>query len=143
MIHDSRLAFSAAQALTATAVSTNVIDLSQALRNVGPGKPVWVIVTIDVAADDASANETYVAELQTDTVEGFASPTQLATVTIPRGSAAGAVFVMQVPQTNERYLRCNYTLGGTTPSVTLSAHLSDQIPYAHVAYPDSIPALGS
>ena len=29
-----------------------------------------------------------------------------------------------LPNTNERYIRLNYTLGGTTPTVTLSAHLA-------------------
>ena len=41
------------------------------------------------------------------------------------GSAAGDKFVLAVPadQSGERYLRLSYTLGGTTPSVTVTAFL--------------------
>lgn len=117
---DSLLEFSHDQALTATAVSTNVVDLSSD-RNVGRGEDLYVVVRVGVAADDANADETYVVDLQTDTVENFASPTNVMQVTIPRGSAVGTKFIMRVPNDTEQYLRLNYTLGGTTPSVTLDA----------------------
>jgi len=46
-------------------------------------------------------------------------------VTIPAGSAAGSRFFINVPPNTsfERYSRLNYTLGGTTPTVTVTAHL--------------------
>jgi len=134
---DSRLELSSSQALTATAASTNVIDLGQD-RDIAVGTPMWVVINIEVAADYTSANETYVAALQTDDNSGFSSATDIASVTIPGGSAAGTFFVIGVPYANERYLRLNYTLGGTTPTVTLSANLTNQLPPKYQAYPDAI-----
>lgn len=123
-ILDSLLEFSDAQALTATAASTNTVDL-QSDRNVGRGQDLYVAIYLDgSAADGANADETYVVDLQTDDNDSFSSATNVQQVAIPRGSAQGSKFVMRVPNDTERYLRLNYTLGGTTPSVTLSAYIT-------------------
>lgn len=136
MILDSRLEFSVAQALTATAVSTNVVDLSSD-RNIGPGRSMWVVVQVDEALDDAEGNETYSVALQTSNTEG-SGYADIATVSLPRGSAAGTRFVIGMPYANDRYLRLNYTLGGTTPAGTVSAWLTDQEPASWQAYPDAL-----
>jgi hypothetical protein len=136
MMIDSLLEFSDAQALTGTAASTNVVDLGVD-RDIGPGRTVYVVVTLDVAADDTNANETYVVDLETDTVEAFSSADTIATLTIARGAVAGSMFVIPVPFDNQQWIRLNYTLGGTTPSVTISAHLTDQEPYEHQTYADA------
>lgn len=140
MIMDAENLYSDAQALTATAVSTNVIDHG-ADRNLGIGTPLALVIILDVAADAADADETYTAQLQTDTVEGFGSPTSIAeAITITRGDAAGTRYVRIIPPdtTLERFTRVNYTLGGTTPSVTVTTFL---IPAANlqneVVYPDN------
>ncbi len=140
MLIDSRLEFSVAQALTATAVSTNVVDLGQE-RKIGPGRSMWVVVAPVVAADDASGNETYQIDVQTDTVENFASPTVIASVTPSADLAAGSRVVIGVPYTNQRYLRLNYTLGGTTPSVTVTSFLTDQEPESWEAQADALPSI--
>lgn len=137
MLIDSRLEFSDAQALTATAASTNVVDLGSDV-DIGPGRTLWVILQLDVAADDTDGNETYVADLETDDNSSFSSATTIASVTITRGDAAGTRYVIGFPYANEQYLRLNYTLGGTTPSVTLTAWLTDQEPESWAAYPDAI-----
>lgn len=138
MIIDSRLEFSDAQALTATAVSTNVIDLG-ADRDIGPGKAMWLVVSVDVAADATTGDETYQVDIQSGST---ATPTAvIASLVIPRGTAAGSRFVLGFPWANERYLRLNNVLGGTTPTITLSAWLTDQEPAAWQAYPDSLPKL--
>lgn len=136
MYIDKRLEFSVAQALTATAASTNVVDLGSD-RDVGPGRPLWVVVQVDVAADGTTGDETYSAALQTSNTEG-SGYADIATVSVARGTAAGSRYVIGVPYTNQRYLRMNYTLGGTTPTVTLSAFLTDQEPQSWTAYPDAI-----
>jgi hypothetical protein len=145
MIFDEQNQYSSSQALTATAASTNVIDHGSD-RNIGIGEPMCIFIVIDVAADDTNADETYVAQLQTDTVVGFGSPTSIGgSITIPRGTAAGTRYVQVLPPdtTTERFTRINYTLGGTTPSVTLTAAL---IPVSHLAnyvsYPDNITITG-
>ena len=53
MILDSQLKFSDSQAVTASAVGTNVIDLSVA-RSIGSGEPMVVMFVVDVAADQTS-----------------------------------------------------------------------------------------
>lgn len=134
MILDSQHTFSDAQALTVTVASTNVIDLGID-RNVGIGEPMCVIITVDVAADATTGDETYQFDLETDDNVGFASPLILARrivsalPNIPRATmAAGFKLVIPVPNdtTAERFLRLNYTLGGTTPLITVTAQLQPQ-----------------
>jgi hypothetical protein len=138
MIIDNHNTFSDAQALTATAVSTNVIDLGKD-GNIGIGEEMAVQITLDVAADGASTDETYSVDVQTDDNVGFSSAASLGTFTIARGSAAGTkkVFIIPKDTSAERYLRLNYTLGGTTPAVTLTAVLVPaKFVEAYVTYPD-------
>jgi len=125
MLIDKRLEFADAQALTATGASTNVIDFSRD-RNVGRGRDLYLVVQVDVAADDANADETYSVALQTDDNAAHSSATELLSFSIARGAVAGTRVVQRVPNDNERYMRLNVTLGGTTPSITYSAWLTDQ-----------------
>ncbi len=124
-IIDKLLEFSDAQALTATGDSDNSIDLGNA-RQVGVGNDLYLVVRVDVAADAGSANETYTVQLETDDNSGFTSGTLVGPIiTIPRGSPAGYKAVATLPRTGiERYLQAVYTLGGTTPSVTLSTYIT-------------------
>ena len=124
MILDSQNRFSDSQALTATAASTDSIDLGFD-NNVGIGEPMSVVVFLETAADDADADETYSVDLEADSVSGFGSAVVIATRAIPRGTASGEKFVLSVPAdlSADQFLRLNYTLGGTTPSVTVSAYL--------------------
>lgn len=136
MIMDERLLFSDGQALTGTAASTNVVDLTTA-RQIGKGRPLYLVITLDVAADDTTGDETYSAQLQTDDNEAFSSAASLGgAITITRGDPAGTKYVATIPYENvERYLRINYTLGGTTPTVTLNAWLTDQEPESYENLP--------
>ncbi|SMG01066.1 Bbp16 family capsid cement protein [Burkholderia singularis] len=135
MYIDSLLEFSSAQALTASAPSQKVIDLGTD-RDIGPGRALWVVVAI---AADAVATGTYQIDLETDDNAEFASPEKIASVTPnPATLKAGSRLVLGMPFENERYLRLNYTLGGTSPSATLNAFLTDQDPASWQAYPDGI-----
>ena len=62
MYIDDFLKLSDAQALTATADSTNVIDLSSD-RDIGKGQAMAFVVSEGVAADVADADETYSFQL--------------------------------------------------------------------------------
>lgn len=124
MYVDKELKVSDGQALTATAASTDLIDLSVA--NIDRGKAMAMHISLDVAADDTTGDETYSVALQTDSDSGFGSAVELGTATITRGDAAGSKYVINLPSdgSSDRYLRLNYTLGGTTPTVTVTAFLA-------------------
>jgi len=132
MLFSAEQTFSDAQAITTTAVSTNVIDLGATgtvlnapaalVRDIGKGNPIQVSVTLDVAAGGTTPTLIVTAEI--DTTDAFSSATVVATSPTISGGAAGEQVWMDVflPEgTNERYLRLNYTTGGTTPTHTITA----------------------
>lgn len=124
MIIDAQQLYSDAQALTATAVSTNLIDHGID-RNIGIGEPLAVVVIVDVALDRTTGDETYTVTLQTDDNAAFSSATTVAGPVSMTTYAAGTKFVIAVPPdtVTERFTRLNYTLGGTTPTGTVTAFL--------------------
>lgn len=136
MIIDRRLQVSLNQALTATAPSTDTIDLGSD-RDIGPGEPLWFVIVFKTAMTGTSP--TFAAAIQTDDTSGFGSPATLVTSeTVSGATPAGRQIVIPMPLTNERHLRLNYTLGGTTPAVTVDAWLTNQHPQVWSALPDAI-----
>lgn len=132
MILDSRLEFADGQVLTATGESTNVINLEDVPRDIGPGRPVYVVISVE----DASAGTgevTAAIELQTSEDEAFTAPVVLATMVIP-DATANKIFVIGFPYENLQFLRLNATLDGTDPTITFSAWLTDQEPVSWKAY---------
>lgn len=125
---DAQQLFSDAQALTGTAVSTNIIDFGQD-RNIGIGKPMAVVITADVAL--AGTSPTLAIAVQADDNSAFSSAGTVATTPTYTALALGAQLVIPIPAdtATERFMRLSYTLGGTTPTVTLTAYLApvDQI----------------
>ena len=127
---DNETVLSDTQALTGTSgiASTNVIDLGSAASHLGLGEPMCIVLTVDVAAAGTAPTLTVVA--QTDSDVAFGSPADVArTIAIPGASlTAGAQFVLPIPPSaaTETYLRAQYTQGGTTPTVTVSARLVPQ-----------------
>ena len=113
MILDKTLLLSDEQAITATAVSTNTIDLSAALRDIGAGEQIYAVVVVDVDFTAAGA-ATMVIGLITDDDEALSSPTTiLSTPAIGKAAlTAGRVpIVIPVPPNiAERYLGLNYTV---------------------------------
>jgi hypothetical protein len=137
MYIDKLLELADAQALTATGNTTNVIDLGSD-RDVGNGKPLWLVLSLDVATDGTTGDETYSFALQTDDNVGISSGTTILTIAVPRSTAAGTRYVTAIPSANERYLRGTFTLGGTTPTVTYSAWITSEEPPALNAYPNAV-----
>jgi hypothetical protein len=126
MYVDKFLEFSRNQALTAKAASTNVIDLGVD-HDIGRGEPMAVTIHVGVSASANDGNETYTFTLQTDDNSSFSSATNLTSITVAAADlVAGYKFFIGVPKANERYLRMNYTLGGTTPTITLTSYLEPQ-----------------
>jgi len=140
MILDSLLQFSNAQALTVTAVSTNVIQLDS-VQKIGIGEPMAAVVTIGVAADFTTTDETYQFTLQTATDAAFTSPVTVFASAAINGDELplGAKVVIPVGHTNLQFLRMNYTLAGTTPTATVDAYLMPLSDVdGNVLYPDAI-----
>lgn len=157
MILDSQLQFSDSQALTATALSTNVIDLGSVDRNLFQGEPMCVAFNVEVAADQTTGDEDYTFDVEVASDAGITTARKLkgrrifesGTPTAPAEDAdllvAGYRFAIPLPGGNldeaERYLAVRYTLAGTTPTITVSAHLMPLSMFEHdkVYYADDQP----
>jgi len=113
MILDKELMMSQAQAVTATAASTNVIDLGARLGlDPGLSDDLWLQIRVDTAAT-ASGSATVTFALQTDDDEAFGSATTLWTSTaIGKATLAAGYNVvrMRLPLGVERYVRVYYTV---------------------------------
>jgi hypothetical protein len=137
MIIDKRLQVATDQALTATAASTDVIDLS-ADRDIGPGESMWLVVVAKTGLGGTSP--TLAVSIETDDNSSFSSAATL--LTGPTLAAAafvtGQVIVMPMAMSNERYLRAKFTLGGTSPTATVDAFFTNQEPNIWTAAPDPI-----
>ena len=125
MILDSQSLFSDAQAITASAVSTNVIDLRPVgtakgqvlIRDIGPGNPIELLIQV---VEDFDALTSLTIDIQVDDNVAFSS----AKVGQSQGIlladlAAGKQSAMQyIPvHTDEAFLRLNYTVTGSNPTV--------------------------
>lgn len=121
-ILDAHNQYSDAQALVATAVSTNVIDHGSD-RDLGIGEPLVVQVTVDVSAVTAG---TLTVTLQTDSVVGFGGATTVAqSGAIAQATlVAGYRLVLGVPadKSMNRFSRLNYTIA-TITAVTVTSVL--------------------
>lgn len=138
MIIDERLEFSDAQALTGTAALTDVIDFGSA-RQLGVGEPLYWVLSVDVASDRTTGDETYSFALQTDDNSAFSSAATLITYAFPAAVVPAGTRIAFALPTNliERYLRVNATLGGTTPTVTISSWIGVE-PTNATIYPDAV-----
>jgi len=114
MITDAYLQLSSAQAVTASAVSTNTIDLGVA-RDIGTGEDLEVHISVDVAATAAGA-ATVNFQVITSASANLSTPTILGqTDAIPKTSlTVGARFVLPIPPSigsnGQRYFGVQYTV---------------------------------
>ncbi|GAL57163.1 hypothetical protein EV102420_06_00370 [Pseudescherichia vulneris NBRC 102420] len=114
MITDKLLMLSEKQAVTASAASTDVIDLGPidgTVRDIGVGEPLEWFVSADTTATAAGA-ATVNVNLQTSadnsTWVTLASSGDLALSALTAGKR---IVSQKVPQGVLRYLRLNYTVG--------------------------------
>lgn len=134
MILDKLLQISASQVVTADARSTDVIDLKQD-RDIGIGEPMYMIFNIEAVS---GTSPTLTITVQTDDNSSFSSASTIATATALAPPVANTQIVVPLPRANERYLSAYYDVGGTSPSVTITAHLSATPPPGWQAYPGAI-----
>jgi hypothetical protein len=127
MVIDYELLFSDDQAITADAISTNIVDLGVA-RNIAAGHPVRVLVQVTEAFDNLTNLR---VKVQQDTVEAFSSPEDLTeAVLVLADLTVGAKFWMSfVPRNDQRYIGVYYDVTGSSPSagkITAAIILDEQ-----------------
>lgn len=135
---DNFLRLADAQALTASAVSENVIDLED-VRSIGSGEAIAVVFTVTTAADQTTGDEDYTFDVRVDTNTDMTTASQVlgrrifesGTPTAPAQNAdllvAGYQFVIVIPPVTldgavsegARYLGAFAILAGTSPTVSV------------------------
>lgn len=126
MILDKFLEFSAEQAITASAASTNIVDLGVAGRGHGEPLEMHCLVEQDFAH---TGTETLTIQLQHDSNSDFST----AGIVIQSAALSGSgltdgteVFKQKVPDGLKRYIRLYYLLGtgaGAFTGGTISSRL--------------------
>lgn len=148
MMIDAFNEFSDAQAVTATALSTNVIDLGpvadNAKRDLGSGERVWLVVITNTTVTDAGSDATLTVTLESAT---DAAITTGITVHYSSGAQAfatfapaGSMIAVGLPAGEyARYLAVRYTVGaGPLTAGAFDAFLTHDI-QKYRAYADRQP----
>ena len=141
MYVDKQNEFADSQVVTATAISTNVIDLgaTNTLKDIGSGQGVYLVVQVDAAAT-AAGSATVTFTLESDSTENLATSPTVHVTTTAIGKAAltagSTQLVIALPVGSyERYLGVRFTVGtGPLTAGSFSAFLTDDVqtwrPYA-------------
>jgi hypothetical protein len=137
MFIDKLLQVSNAQAVTATAASTDVIDFGQANPNVGLDDRSNMVITVDTAAAAVGAATV------TFSVQDSADNSTFADVAVSAaiGKAdlvAGFQHIIPMPTKLRRYCRVNYTVAtGPLTAGAFSAQVVTGV-QQNVSYPDAL-----
>lgn len=120
MILDVQNEFSDAQAVTSTAISTNVLDFGgtlNTLKDMGSGRQVWLVIQTQTTCTDTSSDATVAFTLESDSTADLATS---ATVHVSTGAVAFAGYAtagtvvtcvaLPAGKTYERYLGVRYTV---------------------------------
>lgn len=137
MFIDKNLQVSNAQAVTATAASTDVIDFGQANPNIGLDDRSSMVITVDAAATAAgAATVTFSVQDSADNVT-FADVAVTTAVAIA-ALVAGYQHIIPMPTKLRRYCRVNYTVAtGPLTAGAFSAQVVTGV-QQNVAYPDAL-----
>lgn len=120
MIRDRQNTFSNDQAITADAISTNVIDLGplgggNTIRDIGAGEPLYLHILVKTALTDADGTPTLTVTLESDSAVGLDSSATVhwtASAITEATLVAGYWIAKGVPLPSgayERYLGVRYT----------------------------------
>lgn len=149
MILDALLEMSDAQAVTVTAISTNVIDLGpvtdNVLRDIGTGEETYWVLSVGTTFTAGGAATLTAALVSDSTVNLATSPTtHVATAAIPVASlVAGYTYCVRLPKGDyEQYLGTQYTVGtGPMTAGAINSFISKDV-QAWRAYADRTPIEG-
>lgn len=141
-ILDKFLQYSDKQAVTVTAVSTNVVDAGATKnaaigRDLGAGTPLYLFLNVSQTFTAAGA-ATLTATLQ-DSADNanFADVASVGPLSLAQ-LTAGKGFNVGFPVPTRRYTRVNYTVAtGPMTAGIVSAHIVDGVVY-NVSYPDNL-----
>lgn len=139
MYVDSQLLFSDAQAVTSAAGSTNTIDFG-AVRDMGVGEPLYVVVLCDVAMTDSGSDSTLVVALEGDSTTSFTPDFTRNLFTFSALSAAGTVKIAALgpDDLNLQYARLKYTpAGGDLSTGSFTAFIAKDI-QKYTSYADNV-----
>ena len=109
MIIDAMLLFSKDQAVTATAASTNALDLGQAGDAVGQELTIRAIVTQTFATLTSLTVKLQTSSDNSNWSDVLLSPA-IAAASLVKGAE---IFCVRVPKGLKRYVRLNYTVTGS------------------------------
>ncbi|SWI82757.1 Uncharacterised protein [Klebsiella pneumoniae] len=114
MLLDQQALFSAAQAITATAASTNVIDTGSN-KDVGKYGDIPLLIQVVEGFNNLTS---LTVTVQTDDNSAFSSAADVLSMTIPLASLVLGYKspVITLPMKMERYIRLNYTVTDTAPT---------------------------
>ena len=131
--------FSNDQAITASAASTDVIDLGSSPRDVGAGEMSSVLILITEGFNNLTS---LTATLETAPTDAFSPATTLVSSTLSLASlTVGARFpITTLPRGTLRYLRLYHTVNGSAPSTgKITAGVgAETVHQDNVCYPDSL-----
>lgn len=137
MLTDAFLQLSTAQAVTASAVSTNTIDLGMA-RDVAPGTALYAVFQVDQTVTAAGAGTvnfqvitSAAAALTSPTVIGASGDIGKAELTAGRRLIAVPLgpSVLAAAPNGQRYLGANYVVGtGPLTAGAFTATITDTMP---------------
>ena len=115
MLFDAKLLMSNAQAITATAASTDIIDRGDT-KDVGRAGDIPLLVQVVEAFNTLTS---LTIELQTDDNSAFSTPRSLFTVVVPLADLklGYQIPIITLPQKTERFLRLSYSIAGTNPTL--------------------------
>ena len=136
---DRQQRFSLAQAITATAVSTDHMNL-RAVRDLFVGSTLWLINLVTVAFTDAGSDSTVTVTMESDDAAAFPSATVVQSFgTFAALAAIGAR--LQVPiapfLVDEQFIRLRYTVAnGNLTTGSITSWITDS-PDLYTQYPDN------
>ena len=107
---DQNLVLSDAQAVTTTAVSTKSIDTITALRNIGSGNQIEVLVAVGTAFTAAGAATMTIALQDSADNTTFADVLVSPAIAVASLAAGFEALRVRVPATIRRYIALNYTI---------------------------------
>ena len=128
------------QAITATAVSTNSIDLGEP-RDIGVGAALMIVSLLTVAMTDAGSDSTITVTLETDDNSGFSSALVAQTLYVfaaldPIGTIKAAYIAHGAM--DERFARLRYTTAnGNLTTGTFKSFITKDV-QAWKAYADAV-----